>query len=136
MPLSTKSTGRELGYAEVTNFSGVATNTSLADVAGLTITITVGSRPIFLEAYMPFNNITTGTGRAQIVIVEGGTTIQIGATPNIAASANAGSIRVGIRLAPSAGSHTYKVQANVVTATAGSYTSGATFPAYIRAVEI
>lgn len=128
------SSGTELGYAENTGLSG-STTTTLSDVSGLTTTVTIGTRPIRIEAVIAANSITGGTGRCEIDIVEGSTTLGIGLSGTASATTVVGTVRATARLAPSAGSHTYKVQARVASATSGSYSSGATFPAYIQVVE-
>lgn len=133
--------GTELGYTEVTNYSAVAVTSSLADCAGLSVTVTVGSRPIFVQAYIPATSLTfsAANARFEMALLESSTILQLADTPGKSASSGSaivgGSVFCAVRLAPSAGSHTYKVQVKAFGTTAASYTSGATFPAFIRVVE-
>lgn len=134
--------GQELAYVESAAFSTVAVTNVLTDIAGFSLSPTVGTRPIYLEAYLPSNLITwTSAGaRIRIAILEGATQLNFADTPGKSATSGtnivAGSLRCGIRLAPTAGVHTYKVQIGYLGgATGGSYSSAATFPAFFRCVE-
>ena len=129
--------GTELGYTESTTLS-FATTTTLADVTGMAVTVTVGTRPIIIEAYIPVSTVNAG-GRSRLAILESSTPLNLADTSQINASGTSGTINARARLGgasqPSAGSHTYKLQGAVVTATAGTLAAGATFPMFIRVVE-
>lgn len=133
-PLRVPAGGQELGYAEVLNYSTVATSTTPGDAAGLAVTVTTGTRPIFVEAFMP-STAVNAAGRSRMSILEGATVLQLGDSCSVASGLVTGCLCISVRLTPTAGSHTYKIQMATVIAASGSYTSGATFPAYIRVVE-
>lgn len=123
--------GTELGYAEITT-DFTTTSTTGADVTGLTITVTVLERPIkvIIDGRALSNS---GAAGAVIIIYEGATALAL--------FDDLSAFRVGfhreVRLAPSAGSHTYKA----VLLTGGSGTAtltagGTGSQAFIQAVEI
>lgn len=126
--------GQELGYAESTTLS-LSTTTSLQDLSGLTTTVTVGTRPIEVHGYVPVSTVGAA-GRSRLGVIESTTTLQLADTGQTGSSTTSGTLNVWARLAPSAGSHTYKLQGACVTASSGTMSSGSTFPAFIRVVEL
>lgn len=125
-----------LGYAQITaNQAGITTK---ADVTGLSVTVTVGSgRRVRISA---FCTAITGTlGNAGWFIMEGATQLAQAdlpafLTPHAAYNTFAWVTAV---VTPSAGSHTYKVQAvNDGTGNAATVNAGATFPSYILVEDI
>lgn len=131
--LTIHSSGRELGYTQVTNYSAVAMNTTPADAASLTTTVTVGTRPIVIQAVMPASSVAAAAS-ARILIMEGATALQVADTVETAGAKSTGTVRAVVRLAPTAGSHTYKVQM-ATTSSTGTYSSNALYPALIHVVE-
>ena len=100
--------GVELGYAEITSDDTVTT--SEHDITGLAVTVTVATRPIVIYVSGPaIKNDTTGAAFG-FQIKEGATLLG-----NSTYGTNASTINIPypvsrrIRLAPSAGTHTYKV---------------------------
>lgn len=131
----TQSGGAELGYAEITaNATSVTTIPTYTDVAGLAITVTVGVRPI--EIVFDCANVSNAsTGAGAIAIMEG-SNILAGAFHNLGAGVGV-PLRRKIRLAPSAGSHTYKIGlGRFAAAGTTSLFAQATNPASIQAVEL
>lgn len=122
--------GIELGYAEITSN---ATFTTVQDIAGLTTTVTVGTRPIMIEFY---GVVFASVADKYIIgsINEGATQISAGAsTPGVTSAFSTLMIRT--RIAPSAGPHTYKIRALCQSGT-GTIGAAATQPAYISVVEV
>lgn len=127
--------GVELGYAEITtSFAGTTASTTDQDVTGLSVTVTVGSRPIeIIVSAGRFSN--DSTGGTSVKIKEGATTL--GVMQNASgAGVNVPCFR-RIRLNPSAGSHTYKLTIACIGA-AGTPTlvALATDPASISVCEV
>jgi hypothetical protein len=122
--------GVELGYAEITsNQTGITTQ---ADITGLTTTVTVGARPIVITADLYLQQVTNV---AVIIgyIMEGATQIQArGLTINPVGFAP---MCFTARIAPTAGSHTYKVQL-AASAVSASVLGAAANPSSIRVVEV
>lgn len=127
----------ELGYAAITSdFSGTAT--TLTDIAGLTVTVTVGSRPILVK-FQADAAMTTAVFTGGVYLVEDGTDIGV-----LAVIAYGGLVPThGVRrLAPSSGSHTYKLRyksatAGTVTIKAGPGNAAAVNgPAFLQVVEV
>ena len=135
--LANGSSGRELGYAEITSsFTQVAAATTDYDITGLSVTVTVGTRPILLEAYLPTVAHTVANSTVILRVYEGATLLQVvtEATP-ATGGALSGARIARVRLAPSAGSHTYKAVIRTQTAGTITVTAGTTGPAFIRVVE-
>lgn len=131
------SSGQELAYAQVT--SGNLTNTGIGqanriDATGLTISPTVGTRPIIVDFYSQVFNATVNDG-VGVAIQEGSTILQIG---QMASAGFAGSIcpmNVRVRLTPSAGAHTYKITFWAVVGGTATITNASTSPSFIRALN-
>ena len=123
---------RQLGYAQITaTQSGITTQT---DVTGLTVTVTVLSGQqvkITFYASQVFSSVSTD--RADIQIMEGVSQLQ--GSYQLAGINTDGSSRcVQVVLTPSAGSHTYKIQASRGVGTGSiSVFAAAGSPAYILA---
>jgi hypothetical protein len=135
------SSNNELGYAEIT--ATATLGSSLADVAGLSTTVTVGTRPIRITVYVATSTVTLNNastpGGLRLTVNEGATVLQLCDSPRATNQIvyNPGAIHTTVRLAPSAGSHTYKLQAQYIGgASAGTLVAGATFPAFIQVVEL
>ena len=108
----------ELGYASITS-AFTTTSSSLVDVTGLSVTVTVGARPIEIDFGCQYVKQSATGMISAVTIMEGSTQLQgENLYGNLVNGEMNGSMRV--RLNPSAGSHTYKVQA------ATSFGSGTT----------
>lgn len=130
--------GRELGYAEITANPTAITavgSGSAVDLTGLSITITVASRPILVEVYFATGSNNTASSGGGIAIQEGSTLLQQCDMLGDAASERS-HFRPAVRLAPSAGSHTYKATGYAIVGGTFSPLAGAQRPAFIRAVEL
>ena len=124
--------GIELGYAQITS-NATQTGAGFADVAGLSTTVTVGTRPIVIEFGCDglVNSSASGIATAQIAE---GSTVLTSATVSLTTVGQVICRRV--RLTPSAGSHTYKVVlAQVVTGNSQIICSSSD-PAYISVIEV
>ena len=129
--------GAELGYAEITSSFTTTTINADVDVTGLSVEVTVGTRPIFVEAFIPVvSHSTTTATLIGLKLFEDATQLQSvnGLTPTTA-SASGGSRRAPARLAPTAGAHTYKAAARQNVTGTLTFFAGATQPAYIRVTE-
>lgn len=141
------STGKELGYSEITS-NATTTNIGFAnrvDATGLIVTVTIAAaaagQPIMVEFWGEVANTTVNNG-ASVYLVENvagnanNTPVLTSGSMTSAGVAGAGipdSVRV--RLAPSAGSHTYKVMISAsVGGTAGVFCS-ATQPAFLAVTK-
>lgn len=134
---SVSAAGIELGNSQITSDATRAA-TSFADVAGLSTTVTVASRPIevMFSCGAAANNAANG-GYA-ITILEDGSQIG-GASGFFSSASNGGPIFRRIRRAPAAGTHTYKVQLKTLfsgTATITADSGSTAGPASIAVVEI
>lgn len=127
--------GRELGYASITSdFTGTAT--SLTDIPGLSVTVTVAARPIIVKFQADFASSNAGF-LGGVYLAEDGT--DIGVLAGAGALAPTHGER---RRAPAAGSHTYKLRYN--QGSAGTFTikagagnsGGVNGPAFIQVIEI
>ncbi len=138
--------GIELGYASTTT-SFVTTSTSVTDVTGLAVTVVVAARPILVKFRAASINATGAFG-ASFYLNEDGTNIGSIAGvvgPSSGTGDDPGDIFVPAggerRLAPAAGSHTYKVRAKAnvagtLTMVAGDGVGTDNSPAFIQVVEI
>lgn len=126
--------GTELGSASTTS-TFTTTSASFVDVTGLTISPTVGSRPIWLQFYCP--NVKSSNALLNYIqLAEGGTTLQLAYWQGSAANVPNGAMVVAARLTPSVGSHTYKVQCASTSAGTLTLTAGATGPMLFNAAEL
>lgn len=127
--------GRELGYAEITTDDINATG-GTRDVAGLSTTVTVGTRPIIVE--FGSGGVKDGTlnNFIDVQIREGGTTLVEGFAGGTTASATF-PILLRRRLNPTAGStHTYKVTSAPLSVGTVTVAAAATNPAWIQVTEV
>lgn len=125
--------GGQLGYAQVTaDQTGI---TTLVDLTGLTTTVTVGTgRRIKVLAQVALFN-TSADVRLDVNIVEDGVIQQRGFVLISAASVTHSLVTSIIR-SPSAGSHTYKLSAQVQGAGTMTLDAGADFPSFILVEDI
>jgi hypothetical protein len=123
----------ELGYAQITSNSDNS-GTTERDVPGLSVTVTVGTRPIWVEIGAELRHITASTGPVILYIKEGSTKFQQAAINRI--DPNQESVSKGVRLTPAAGTHTYKVSMLAPIGTGGGrIIANGTTPAYISVCE-
>ena len=129
--------GIELGNSQITA-DATRNATSYADVAGLSTTVTVGARPIEVIFSCGASSNNGASGGLSVAILEDGS--QIGGASHIFTNASNGvPIYRRLRRAPSAGSHTYKVQLKTLlagTATLTADSGSVVGPASISVVEI
>lgn len=126
---------RELGYAEITSNATSTDNFGAeTDVSGLTVTVTVGSRPIIVCFWGIVFNTTAGD-RA-IVYIKEGTTNLVSSSPISSAASQENTLYLKRRLAPSAGSHTYKVMLSRLSAGTATIGSPAGARAHIQVIEV
>ena len=131
----------ELGYAETT--AAASTSTTLfanitddtGDVAGLTTTVTVGSRPIEIEFWAQRVHNNTGTAATIIAIMEGNTIIGLARYDQHATASEGIPFTIKRRIAPSAGTHTYKIAMAVIGASTATIVASADGPAFISVTE-
>jgi hypothetical protein len=125
--------GTELAFAANTNGTS-PTFTSLADVSGVTITFTVGSRPVYVHAYAPV--VANGTLNGfNLVTIADGSNVEKGRTVFQGNAANAGeAVNIWERIS-TPGTYTRKMRAsnNAVSGTVTVFTVLAG-GAWIRAV--
>lgn len=129
---------RELGYAAITADLSTSSDTAV-DAAGLSITITVGSRPIMVEFYTPelYNSVAAKRSIVEIYDNTDAAIVQLAIVTNTVTGGASASCFLAARLAPAAGSRTYKIRYRRGDAS-GTTTmrAAATNPSYIRAYEI
>ncbi len=125
--------GIELGYASITS-TVTQTGAGNQDVAGLSVTVTVGSRPIRIEFSAPNISNSSSSGLTIISIMEASTqltNLAYGSGTTATAPANR-----SVRLAPSAGAHTYKVNLTQFVTGNSALGASATAPAHIWVTEV
>lgn len=124
--------GVELGYAQITS-NATQTGAGNNDVSGLSVSVTVGVRPILVrfEASSAFNS--SGSGITIISIKESSTVLS---TVSVSSTTLALPVRREVRLAPSAGSHTYKINLQQFVSGNSTLSAGSTDPAFIQVIEV
>jgi hypothetical protein len=134
---SGSSVGIELGYAEITS-NYVQTGAGNSDVTGLSTTVTVGSRPIRIEFACSSiqNSSASPSGLTSLAINEGSTILTTAAFGGLTTANVTVPVTRSVRLAPSAGSHTYKIVLGQVVAGNSTIAAAATSPAYIWVTEV
>jgi hypothetical protein len=114
--------GVELGSATIASAYGIA-STSMAAVPGLSSTVTVGSRPILVQ-FVGYLEIVSGSFSGSVALYEDGVQVAIsGANAYLSGSFATAPVPLLARRSPSAGSHTYSIQAQA-SATSGMYLTG------------
>lgn len=122
------------GYAEILSLATEA-STSFTAVTGLTVTVTVGDRPIIVEAGGSLLN-NSSTGGAQLQLVEGTTELKQFIN-SLASGANKGTgWFMRRRLTPTPGSHTYSVRMRATTTGNAQMSASATDPAWLQVTEV
>lgn len=129
----------ELGYAAITS-DLTTTSTSMVDATGLSVTVTVGSRPIIVEAYLSEARTDKNGARAICEIYDstGAARVQLGIAVGITTGGIGQTLCMKVRLTPASGSRTYKVRWSVETALSatGTIRAASTNPSWIRVYEI
>jgi hypothetical protein len=106
--------GVELGMAEMTSTwapGSIGANVA-TDIPGLSKTVTVGTRPITVRAFIPNIVHSVNAVIPSLRIVEGSDIVGIGFT-YLPALGKPGQLLAEAQLSPAAGSHTYKAVLNV-----------------------
>lgn len=123
---------QELGYAQITS-SAQQTGAGTSDAAGLSVTVTVGSRPIIVEVGGTTVNNSSASGVGTISLKEGATVL---ATFSSSLTTIPQPVSRAVRLTPTAGSHTYKVTIGQLVTGNTVLTASATDPAFIWVREV
>jgi hypothetical protein len=126
--------GNELGYAQITTSQSTASTTGV-DVSGLSVTCTVGERPVKVIFDGVLRNTTVGVyARAQI-LVDGTLTATVGGPTALASEYRAGHREVRVSGLTAGSSHTFKIQ---ILAPTGGTTSveGSGDPVFIQVVTL
>lgn len=134
----------ELAYAErLSDFQAVASGNIVAntsyDLTGIAVSVTVGTRPIVIEVFLPGVYTTVAAATLSVWIVESSNANAIVQAANkYAPVGNKDSERrISVRLSPSAGVHTYKVQLRSdLVATNLVSVGNAVYPQYIQVMEV
>lgn len=131
--VSLNTPGGTLGYAQVTANQAIAAAGVKTDITGLSVTLTVpAGRRIRITGDLYYFSATAGCA-VYAYIMEGATQLQQRA--RVLAAANfAEGVQAEIILAPSAGSHTYKLMGE--SSAASTMTAAATYPAFILVEDI
>lgn len=124
--------GIELGYAQITS-TITTTSASFVDATGLSVDVTVGARPVkvVFDARSLSSSTTAGV---TVAILEDGVQLATQEFTSPAAN-NKAPFHREVRSAPSAGSHTYKIQWLTSSGTASMF-AGASSPTFIEVIEI
>lgn len=128
--------GQELGYAELSADFSTA-STSLVDVTGFAVTVTIGSRPVRIDVFVPRMDETASNAQAVLEIYDNtaGARVKAGAVWMHADGNGSGGVLVSARHAPAAGSRTYKVRMSVSAGTGGLHNITGS-PAHLLVTEI
>lgn len=127
--------GVELGYAETTSGTTSTTTNTYEDLSGLAVTVTVGSRPIVITAFLASVSHSASSGNILARIFEGTTALNTSFFQSGTASI-AGQVKVMARVAPSAGSHTYKVAWASQIAGTHTFTASSSVISFIQVIEV
>lgn len=127
--------GVELGYAEKTSTTISTTINTYEDIAGLSVTVTVGARPIIVEFGAPSWVHTAASALLLAQLLEGAT-VRGFCQQQSSGAAEGAFPYIRRRLAPSVGAHTYKVAWG--STTVGTHTMGghADYPAWLQVTEV
>ena len=133
--------GIELAYAEITAAQTGITSTTGLDITGLSITPTIGNRPILVTAQLPSVAQAAGTATKYVLafLLENGTIISRASErfSGAAGGTNVVSLIPRVRRSLAAGSTpTYKVQIAVESGATVDVNAAATYPSFIQAVEL
>jgi hypothetical protein len=133
--------GRELGYAEITSSQSGITGVGTANrvpIAGLSVTVSVASRPIKVIARtgVSFNTNASGGGGISIVDTADTSTLLAQASAGAAIANGVFSLHCEARKAPAPGLHTYAVYAWCVVVGNFTFVAGPQNPAFIQVVEV
>lgn len=123
----------ELGYAQITTTPSASPD-AVTDIPGLSVTVTVGTRPIWVEFAAELQHTTAGQNFVFLHLYEGSTAIQY-ALQDSALSGRGMTLSKGIRLTPTAGTHTYKLRTQASGGGVQVYAE-ANHPAYIAVREL
>lgn len=132
----------ELGYAEIsTSFTKPTAGSGAEDVTGLSVTIDVGLRPVYLHFWCTHVTVDVNPTLAIVSITDSANgqqavqgTIPVANPSTVAAGAVP--FNIWCRVNPAPGTYTYKVRINVSTGGAkASIVATATARAFLRAIE-
>ena len=124
--------GVELGYAQITS-AFTQTGAGASDVTGLSVTVTVGSRPIVVILAAESMSLSSASGLGGAIIQEGATVL---AATSVGLTTIGFPVNRRVRLTPSEGSHTYKIVLNQLVTGNTTLAASATGPASIQVIEV
>ena len=127
----------DLGYVEITAAQTGISASAMTDITGLVLTVTVGTRALWLEVWVAlFDGLSTGGNRAigQIFDVTGASIVAQGYALNSAG--NSGSLYIARRMSPAAGSRTYKVQGQGDSVSTPRWFASSSSPSWFRIREV
>jgi hypothetical protein len=126
--------GGQIGYAEI--IANSATFTSVADVAGLSTAVTIGSNRRIRISWRGDVGRSVADG-ATIMFINEGATVLTRSQSFVRVAAESMNSTTSVILTPTSGAHTYKIQGQTATGTGNSYVSAqAANPAYILVEDI
>lgn len=127
--------GAELGYAELTsNWTLAMTANQISNVTGLALTVTVSTRPINIEVFVPSALSSVISSDVSIQLYEDGNIIQASTiTPSANNKGQTGYL-VSRRI-PTAGIHSYQVKIKSQGAATVTLLANAQYPTFIQAIE-
>jgi hypothetical protein len=126
--------GLELGYAEITAAPAGITAQAATDIAGVAVTVTVGTRPIRVIGEVDNAANSIAGGAIQFSLREGNTQLAAITATSAAAGAVQPIGQFSRRLAPTPGQHTYKMSWQAVYAGTVSAGASATDPISIQVI--
>lgn len=127
----------ELGYVQITA-NVTTTSTSYVDVPGLSVTVTIGSRPLIVEAWClgMWHSGANNLSRLRLYDATAAAEIAYGDSRSIATANSSSPRHVIARVTPAAGTRTYKAQIQSVDAGTTTLGATATSPAFLRVTEV
>lgn len=126
----------ELGYAQI--ISNISTSSTAYVDTGLSVTVTVGTRPLIVEAWClgMWHSSANFLHRLRLYDATAGVEIAYGDSRSIATSNSSSPRYVKARVTPPPGTRTYKVQYATVDAGTASMGATSTSPAFLRVTEV
>lgn len=128
---------KQLGYAQITANVTNSTTTGMSDVAGLDVTVTVGSRQLRVTVFLPLltNSATSASTYVQVYDVTAATVIQQSRVDTTVAGFGYPVLVIAANLTPGAGSREYKARWQPSAGTSTIQLNSAS-PAFILVEEL
>lgn len=125
----------EIGYAEQTS-SQTGIGTSMTDLTSLTTTVTVGANPIMVHGYVTFQKKgATGYTTLEIYDTTAGAALR-NVRGAVVVVDDFVTIHVWARVAPAAGSRSYKLRALAQNNTTDTISGSSLYTAFIQVLEV